>query len=66
MNQATTKSGEDGNLMGKTFGIALMPVLIGAVPSGLPALVGEAEASSGTIYVPDDYSAIQAVVDAAK
>jgi hypothetical protein len=55
-----------GNLMGKTFGIALMPVLIGAMLGGLPALVREAEASSGIIYVSDDYSTIQATVDAAK
>ena len=54
-----------GKLFSKIFGIALVFVLIGAVLGALPASVEEVEASPGTIYVPDDYSTIQAAVDAA-
>jgi parallel beta-helix repeat protein len=55
-----------GKLIGKIFEIALVFVMIGAMLGGLPALsVSRVEASPGTIYVPDDYTTIQAAVDAA-
>ena len=54
-----------GKLISKIFAIALVLVLIGAMVGGLPALVGKAEASPATIYVPDSYPTIQAAVDAA-
>jgi len=52
-------------LMARLFGVALVFVLAGSMVGGLPALVGKAEASTATIYVPDNYLTIQAAVDAA-
>jgi outer membrane protein assembly factor BamB len=49
-----------GKLTGKILGIVLVFAMIGAMLGGLPILVGEAEASPATIYVPDDYETIQA------
>jgi parallel beta-helix repeat protein len=54
-----------GKLIGKTLGIGLVLVLIGAMPGGLPGLAGKVEASPATIYVPDNYPTIQAAVNAA-
>jgi parallel beta-helix repeat protein len=51
------------NLVGKIFGIALVFVMVGAMLGGLPVLVREAEASAGTIWVPDNYTTIQAAVN---
>jgi len=53
------------NLVGKIFGIVLVLAMIGSMLGGLPALVGEVEASPATIYVPDNYPTIQAAVNAA-
>jgi len=39
--------------------------MIASMLSGLPALVGKAEASPVTSYVPNDYPTVQAAVDAA-
>ena len=50
-------------IISKIFGIALVGLMIGAMLGGLPLLVREAEASPGTIYVPDDYAKIQWAVD---
>ena len=50
--------------MGKAFGIGLVLMLIGTVIGGLPAPVKEVQASPGTIWVPDNYSTIQAAVNA--
>jgi len=57
---------EKGELIKKTFGIALVFVMVGSVLGGFSALIGEAAASPGTSYVPDGYATIQAAVDAAK
>ncbi|NWF77844.1 MAG: right-handed parallel beta-helix repeat-containing protein [Chloroflexi bacterium] len=54
-----------GKLIGRIFEIAVVFVMIGAMLGGLPALVSQVEASPATIYVPDDYSTIQAAVYAA-
>jgi parallel beta-helix repeat protein len=51
-------------LIGKILEIALVFVLIGTMLGGLPAFLNKVEASPGTIYVPDDYSTIQAAADA--
>ena len=56
---------EKCKLIGKISGIVLILVLIGAMLGRLPVLLSEAEASPGTIYVPDDYLTIQATVNAA-
>jgi len=56
---------EKCKLIGKISGIVLILVLIGAMLGGLPVLLSEAEVSPGTIYVPDDYLTIQAMVNAA-
>jgi len=53
------------SLTGKVFGIALILAFIVAMLGGLSALVDKVEASPTTIYVPDDYTTIQAAVDAA-
>lgn len=57
---------EKGKLIGKIFGMALAFVLVGAMlPWGAFGNHGEVAASPATIYVPDDYSTIQAAVDIA-
>ena len=53
-----------GKLIGKIFGIALVGLMIGGMLGGLPTLVSKVEASPATICVPDDYSTIQAAVNA--
>jgi parallel beta-helix repeat protein len=45
-------------------GIALVFVVIVGVVGGSPIFINQAEASPGTIYVPDDYASIQAAVNA--
>jgi hypothetical protein len=55
-----------GKAISEIFGIALVLVMIGAMLGGLPVLIGKVKASPGTIYIPNDYSTIQAAVDAAK
>jgi len=52
-----------GEVLAKIFGIALVFVMVGSMVGGLPVLVREVEASSGTIYVPDNYTKIQWAVD---
>ena len=53
-------------LISKIFGIALAFVLVGAMlPFGAFGTHSQVEASPGTIYVPDDFSTIQAAVNAA-
>jgi len=47
----------------KVWGIGLVVVLIVAMVGGLPAPVKEAQASPGTIWVPDNYTTIQAAVN---
>ena len=52
-------------IWGKIFGIGLVLALIGAMVGGLPAPVKVAQASPGiTIWVPDNYTTIQAAVNA--
>jgi len=53
------------NLVGKILGTALVFVMVGAMVGGLPALVREAGASLGTIYVPDDYTTIKLAASSA-
>jgi len=53
-----------GEIFSKIFGIGLVFVMVGSMVGGLPALVREAGASLGTIYVPDDYPTIQQAVTA--
>jgi len=54
-----------GEVLGKTFGIALILIMVGGMLGGLPVLVREVEASPGTIYVPDNFTTIQQAVNAA-
>lgn len=54
-----------GKWIGKIFGIALVFAMIGAMLGDMPVLTEAAEASPATIYVPDNYSTIQAAVNAA-
>ena len=54
-----------GKLIAKIFGIVIVFVMIGTMLGGLSVLVGKVEASPAIIYVPDDYSTIQAAVNAA-
>ena len=48
--------------IGKIRGIALVCLMIGATFAWLSLLVGEAEASPTTMFMPDDYATIQAAV----
>ena len=50
-----------GEFTGRILGIALVIVMIAGVLGGFFALTGEVETSPATIYVPDDYPAIQDV-----
>jgi len=54
-----------GKLVSKIFGTATVLVMVWTMLGGLPAFVDKVEASPAIIYVPDDYSTIQAAVDAA-
>jgi len=51
-------------LAGRVIAAAVILAFIGTMINGMPTLVGKVEASPVTIYVPDDYSTIQAAVDA--
>ncbi|MCJ7575495.1 MAG: right-handed parallel beta-helix repeat-containing protein [Dehalococcoidia bacterium] len=54
-----------GTLTSRILGIWLVSVMIVATLGGLSGSVHRVEASPAIIYVPDDYSSIQAAVDAA-